>query len=66
MAIVNNPQSYDEKLPTNVRIIGELKVLALAESATRGITLAQIVNEALADRYNIILGEVHADGSSGS
>ena len=53
MEIVRNPQDYDSKVPTNVRIIGTLKTLALKESERRGVTLAQIVNEALANHYNV-------------
>ena len=53
MDIVRNPQDYDTKVPTNIRIIGTLKDLALKESDVRGITLAQIVNESLAKHYNV-------------
>lgn len=53
MEIVRNPQDYDTKVPTNIRIIGDLKNRALKEADVRGVTLAQIVNEALANHYNV-------------
>lgn len=57
MAIVNNPQDYDSKVPTNIRLVEVLKILAIGEASRREITLARVVNEALADRYNIIMEE---------
>lgn len=53
MAIVQNPQNYDSKLPTNIRIVGLLKDLALQEAKERGVPLALIVNESLAERYKV-------------
>lgn len=47
MSIVKNPQIYDSKLPTNIRLREDIKAKAYAEAEERGITLAQVVNEAL-------------------
>ena len=66
MAIVQNPQDYDSKLPTNVRLIEQLKTAALFEAEKRGVTLAQVVNEALATRYNIRIEGEHVDGTRDS
>lgn len=53
MAIVQNPQNYDSKIPTNIRIVGMLKDLVAEEADKRGVSMALIVNEALADRYHV-------------
>lgn len=53
MQIIQNPQEYDKKLPTNVRLVGMLKTRALEEAKNRGTTLAQVINEALMERYNV-------------
>lgn len=62
MTGIVNPKKYDTKVPTNVRIDDALKKLALAECKEKGITLAQIVNEALQQRY--CKGGVNNDTSS--
>ena len=51
METVNNPTSYDAKVPTNIRLSEDLKRKVLAEAEKRGTTIAKIVNEALEERY---------------
>lgn len=68
MGVIRNPQEYDSKVPTNIRLVDVLKTKAIAEAEKRNITLAQVVNEALAIRYNVnIEGEQkheHSDTQS--
>lgn len=64
MAIVTNPQGYDSKVPTNIRLIEDLKTLAINEAERRGVTMARVINEALAARYNMHIEGEHVDGSS--
>lgn len=54
MSIVENPQVYDTKLPTNVRLQENLKSKALAEAERRGVTLAQVINDALEVYFNAV------------
>jgi len=53
MTVIDNPQKYDCKIPTNIRIEAKLKQLAIEESKKYNITLARIVNEALTERYKL-------------
>jgi hypothetical protein len=54
---VANPQEYDSKIPTNVRIVGELKdkihkeIESRKQAGEENVSLAQIINESLAERY---------------
>lgn len=51
--IIQNNQEYDKKLPTNIRLVGRLKDLAISEARHKNVSLAKIVNESLAARYNV-------------
>lgn len=51
MSLIKNPQEYDTKLPTNVRIQKDLKALAYKEARKSKSTLSAIVNAALKERY---------------
>ena len=51
MPIVNNPQTYDDKEPTNVRIVKALKNEARADALARGVHLSDIINELLREKY---------------
>ena len=52
MSTIKNPQKYDTKLPTNVRIREDLKQKAYEEVKTQRTTLSKIINDALEQRYN--------------
>lgn len=47
MPIVNNPQEYDDKEPTNIRLVKGLKDSIREEAETQGTSLSDVVNEIL-------------------
>lgn len=50
--LVKNKTSYDTKVPTNVRLVNEIKKKVLAEAKARHITMADVINEILINHYN--------------
>ena len=46
-----NPKEYDSKVPTNVRLEKALKDKAIQEASDKKINLADVVNNALRERY---------------
>ena len=63
MPVIRNPREYDQKVPTNVRLVRELKAYAKAEAKSRNIDLADVVNESLAERYKGRVERVTEDTS---
>lgn len=53
MSVITNPQKYEDKMPTNVRLDKEVKEALKTEAEEKNIDMAEIVNEALKKRYKL-------------
>ncbi len=55
MGVIDNPnvESYDDKEPTNIRLIKEVKDALKEEADKKGVTMSDIINEELAERYKL-------------
>ena len=51
MKVIENPGVYDDKEPTNLRLEKDLKEAVKEEAEKRGVSMSDIVNDVLAERY---------------